>query len=62
MIDELRDEVGGEEGRRQAYEFVTPEFQAAADGAYADLGHPRITLTTAWMVFSNVVNVLRASQ
>ena len=60
MIRELRDGIGGEEGRRQAYQFVTPEFQAAADGAYADLGYPRITLTTAWTVFVAVVDVLES--
>lgn len=59
-IRELRDEIGGEAGRRQAYQFVTPDFQAVADGAYADLGYPRITLATAWNVFKAVVDVLRA--
>ena len=60
MIQELRNGIGGEEGRRRAYQFVTPEFQAAADGAYADLGYPRITLATAWAVFQAIVDVLRA--
>lgn len=59
MIHELRDGIGGEEGRRLAYQFVTPEFQAAADDAYAELGRPRITLTTAWAIFEDVVDVLR---
>ncbi|WP_410959396.1 hypothetical protein, partial [Salmonella sp. SAL4433] len=59
MIQELRDQIGGEEARRQAYQFVTLEFQAMADAAYADLGQPRITLTTSWMIFLAVVDVLR---
>ncbi|KAI1794272.1 hypothetical protein LXA43DRAFT_883738, partial [Ganoderma leucocontextum] len=59
MIRELRDQIGGETARREAYQFVTPEFQAMADTAYADLGFPRITLTTAWTIFLTMVNVLR---
>ena len=60
MIHELRAEIGGEEGRRQAYQFVTPEFQAVADAAYADLGYPRITLMSAWTVFLAIVDVLQS--
>ncbi|KAI1785490.1 hypothetical protein LXA43DRAFT_1100273 [Ganoderma leucocontextum] len=59
LIRELRDEIGGEDGRRQAYNFVTPEFRAEADGAYMDLGSPPITLVNAWTIFLAVVNVLR---
>lgn len=58
MIHHLCTEIGGEEARRRAYQFVTAEFQAEADGAYADLGCPRITLMTAWTVFLAVVDVL----
>ena len=60
MVHHLRDEIGGEVARQQAYQFVTPEFQAEADGAYADLGSPHITLATAWMVFHSVVDVLQS--
>ena len=60
MIRELRDRIGGEESRQEAYQFVTPEFQAMADAAYADLDYPCITLATAWTIFSAVVNVLCA--
>ena len=60
MIRELRDGIGGEEGRRLAFQFVTPEFQVAADGVYADLGYPRITLRTAWKVFLAVVDSFRS--
>ena len=60
MIRQLRDEIGGDEARREAYQFVTPEFQAEADGAYADLGCPRITLVTAWTVFLAIVDVLQS--
>ena len=59
LINELRDQIGGAEGRQQAYEFVTQEFRAEADGAYVDLGCPPITLKTAWSIFFSVVNVLR---
>ena len=60
LVRQLRDEVGGEEARRQAYQFVTPEFQAEADRAYADLGYPHITLATAWTGFSMIVDALRS--
>ena len=59
LVHQLRSEIGGEEARRQAYQFATPEFQAEADGVYADLGSPRITLATAWTVFLTIVDVLR---
>ena len=60
MVRELRDGIGGEEGRQHAYQFVSAEFQAAADGAYDDLGYHRVTFATAWTVFLAVVDVLRA--
>ena len=60
LINELRNQIGGEEGRRQAYEFVTPEFCAEADEAYIDLGSPPITLVGAWKLFFAVVAVLRS--
>ena len=60
LVRQLRDEVGGEGARRQAFQFVTPEFQAEVDGAYADLGCPHITLATAWTVFSMIVDVLQS--
>ena len=60
MIQQLRDQIGGEKARQEAFQFVTPEFQAIADGAYADLGYPQLALANAWAVFSAMVNVLRA--
>lgn len=59
-VRELRNGIGGEDARVEAYRFVTAEFQAEADGAYADLGFPHITLSSAWSVFLAVVNVLRS--
>ena len=59
MVRKLRDQIGGEESRRKAYQFVLPEFQAVADAAYADLDYPCITLTTAWTIFLAMVDVLR---
>ena len=62
LIHELREQIGGEKARQLAYQFVTSEFHAEADAAYADLGHPLITLATAWTIFSAMVDVLRARQ
>ena len=59
LVDELRNQIGGEEARRQAFDFVTPEFRAEADNAYVKIGSPPITLGTAWSIFLAVVNVLR---
>ena len=60
VVCQLHKEIGGEEACRQAYQFVTPKFQAEADGAYADLGSPHISLRTAWTVFHAVVDVLQS--
>ena len=60
LVHDLRNQIGGQEGRRQAYQFVTPEFRAEADGTYTDLGSPPITLVTAWTVFLAVVDGLRS--
>lgn len=59
LVQELRNRLGGVEGRRRAYEFVAPEFQALADGALADLGFPVISLSNAWPMFHSIVAVLR---
>ena len=58
MIQQLRGQIGGEEARQNAYQFVSPEFQAMADAAFTDLGSPNPTLTTAWSIFSAMVNAL----
>ncbi|KAJ7452923.1 hypothetical protein FB451DRAFT_1521089 [Mycena latifolia] len=55
----LREAYGGEEARDAAFRFVSREFQADADGVYADLGCPEITLPTAWDIFSQVVEELQ---
>ncbi|RDX40327.1 hypothetical protein OH76DRAFT_1490373 [Lentinus brumalis] len=59
LVNELRAQIGGAEGRRAAFEFVSPEFKAMADDVYGNLGYPSITLETAWDVFIAVVGGLR---
>ncbi|KAJ6580935.1 hypothetical protein B0H19DRAFT_928755 [Mycena capillaripes] len=56
----LREAYGGEEARDNAFSFVTREFAAEADAAYVDLGCPKITLPTAWVVFERVVAELQS--
>ena len=57
LVQELRERLGGEEGRRQAYSFVPPQFQARADDAYVAMGAPKITLTN--VIFDAMVTALR---
>ncbi|KAF8173504.1 hypothetical protein K438DRAFT_1674233 [Mycena galopus ATCC 62051] len=61
LVDEIREIYGGAEGRDKAYRFVSQIFQAAADGAYVQLGCPEISLDTIWDVFTDVVKILEAS-
>ena len=59
LVQELRERLGGEEGRRQAYRFVPPEFQARADAAYIAMGAPKIALTNVWEIFDAMRAALR---
>ena len=58
-LSQLRDSIGGVDGRHNAYAFVTQEFKAVADNAYYNIGCPAIDLTNAWNVFTRIVDVLR---
>jgi hypothetical protein len=57
-VHQLREELGGEEAREQAFRFVDAEFEALADDALADLDYPEITLSSAWDVFIAITDVL----
>lgn len=59
LVSQLRDSIGGVDGRHHAYAFVTQEFKAVADNAYYNIGCPAIDLTNAWNVFTRIVDVLR---
>lgn len=58
MVHRIREEYGGEKGRDYAFRFITREFEAEADDAYVDLGKPAISLSSAWDVFTAVVNLM----
>jgi len=58
IVRELREELGGTEGREQAFRFVDAEFEALADDALAELNYPDITLSSAWDVFVAVNDLL----
>lgn len=58
-VRRLRDGIGGEEGRKKAYEFVDDEFRALADGTYVALDLPAVTLSNVWEIFVLVVSDLR---
>ncbi|KAJ6544668.1 hypothetical protein DFH09DRAFT_1390008, partial [Mycena vulgaris] len=58
LVRELREAYGGAEARDKAYRFVTRIFQAAADGAYLEIGRPEINLDTIWTTFTNIVRIL----
>ena len=57
-VQQLQEELGGREGRDQAFCFVDAEFIALADDALADLDYPEITLASAWDVFIAVSDKL----
>ena len=59
-VHELRMDLGGAEGRKQAFRFVDVEFEALADEALAQLNYPDITLSSAWDVFIAVHDLLSA--
>ena len=50
-VHQLREELGGKEGKEKAFRFVDAEFEALADDALADRDYPEITLASAWDVF-----------
>ena len=57
-VRQLRMDLGGAEGREQAFRFVDAEFEALADEALAELNYPDITLSSAWDVFIAVHDLL----
>jgi hypothetical protein len=57
-VHQLREDLGGTEGRQQAFRFVDAEFEALADEALAELKYPDITLSSAWDVFVAVNDLL----
>jgi hypothetical protein len=62
LVRELREAYGGAEERDTAHRFVSRIFQAAADGAYLEIGCPEITLDSIWSVFTDIVAILEATQ
>jgi hypothetical protein len=58
LVHQLREELGGIDGREEAFRFVDAEFAAEADEALAQLGYPDITLSSAWDVFVAVNDIL----
>lgn len=57
-VRQLREDLGGAEGREQAFQFIDAEFEALADEALAELNYPNITLSNAWDVFIAVNDLL----
>lgn len=57
-VKKMREELGGNDARKAAFQFVDPVFAAAADEAWGELGYPDITLTSAWDVFLAVVDTI----
>ncbi|KAG8982316.1 hypothetical protein FRB90_006878 [Tulasnella sp. 427] len=59
-VQRFRDALGGEDGRKEAFDFIDDEFRALADGAYVALDLPPISLSNVWEIFVMVVAHLRA--
>jgi hypothetical protein len=57
-VHQLQEKLGGVKAHDAAFQFVDPEFQAAADEAYVGLSCPNISLSSAWDIFIVVVDIL----
>jgi hypothetical protein len=57
-VHQLRGDLGGAEGCKQAFQFVDAKFEALADEALAELNYPDITLSSVWDVFVAVNDLL----
>lgn len=57
-VRHFRESYGGEEARQKAYRFVSEEFEAIANDAYIEMGMPKITLGSAWDIFTIIVKKL----
>lgn len=55
-LDELREQIPVT--REDAFRWVDDEVQVAADKAWDSLGHPSITLGSAWEVFVQMAGPL----
>jgi len=58
LVQDLRERLGGQEGRDLAFRFVDDEFAAVADRAWTQLGCPEITLMSAWDIFAALASLL----
>jgi len=59
-VHDLRMDLDGAEGCKQAFCLVDVEFEDLTDEALAELNYPDITLSTAWDVFIAVHDLLSA--
>jgi hypothetical protein len=57
-IDSLRADL--QVSRKEAFRWVSDEFEAVADNVYAELGSPLLTIQTAWEIFSSMLNLIEA--
>ena len=56
-VYQLREELGGAEKCKQAFQFVDAEFEALADNALGELNYPDI-LSSLWDIFVAIVDIL----
>lgn len=59
FVAQLREDLGGDEGRDAALRFVPLAFEDRAEEAYELLGRPPIELESAWDVFRLMVDQMR---
>lgn len=57
-VHQMREDLGGNDGREEAFRFVDSEFEARADSALGALGYPSITMASAWDIFVAVNDLL----
>lgn len=59
-VHQLREDLGGIEGRELAFRFVDAEFEAEANEILAELNYPVITLSSAWDIFIAITDAFSA--
>lgn len=57
-IIELRERIGGEEGKLKAYQFFPVGFGTLAEEVMEELHLAETSLTNVWEKYSSLVNVL----
>lgn len=56
VVDELREDLP--RTREEVNQWVTDEFNEAAQSAYDEIGSPELKMTEGWRIFANMLSHL----